>query len=347
MLTRGTNETLNQFAIRTAWTYGHFWSPENPDGGNVTQADLAKLTVSDPVVVKALISLSKMDCNRFQSGEYDGRVSPAMIDLIHADRCPVPDYAPPQGCVFAFDDPDLQQIAEKMQADAAQPATGSGNWPSCHGIGNFHCAIVAVNSSGLPSFLKPLWKQVLTNVQRAYAGVGLLFRFLEGGTDLLTGQPFSGNINTDLSFVSSSQGWIGLAIVGTNEGCGSRIWCKFLSTYRGGQSAADVVTQWTTLVKHELGHNCGRSHTSGGVMNPSIVNGLPTLWTPSDPSTNWLNDQFGGVPVPIPGAPNPPVPDPPPATLEARLHALEVGQAVQAAKQSWCIEEIRKLKDRG
>jgi hypothetical protein len=58
-------------------------------------------------------------------------------------------------------------------------------------------------------------------------------------------------------------------------------------------------------------------------MNPSIINGLPTDWVANDPSTNWLKGQFGGVPVPIPGA-TPAPPTPPTSTLEDQVRSLQV-----------------------
>lgn len=351
MPVRKPGESISQFAIRTAWETGHFWSPDNPDGRNIKQSDLKNLKPSDPVVVKALMSFSKFDVSRYtrhvtevhgRAPNFDGELGPAMEKMIEEPngRCPVPDYVPPVGTSFTFTDPDLQKVVERMQLNLALPAIGSGNWPGCNSIGNFHCAAIGVNTSGLPAFLKPLFTQVLKNVQIAYAGVGLLFLFIENGKDILTGKSFSGPINSDMSFVNSSDGWIGLAIVGQNESCSSKIWCKFLNTYRGGSTDAAIVQQWTTLIKHELGHNCGRSHTSGGVMNPSIVNGLPTVWGSDDPSTNWLKGQFGGVAVPIPGGGDVPVPPNPPMTVEERLKAMELKNAIQDAQIKFLIEKV-------
>ncbi len=350
------NESISQFAIRVAWETGHFWSPENSDGRNIKQEDLKLLKPDDPVVVAAMISMSRMEAGRYtkhvldqhgRTPHFDGVIGPAMVSMImeHNARCPIPDYVPPPGTSFLYGDPDLQAVVERMQLQATQPAFGTGNWKGCHQVGNFHCATVGVNTAGLPSFLKPLFLQVLKNVQLAYAGVGLLFRFINDGRDMLTGEELNMNINTEMSFVNSSDGWIGLAIVGTGETCGGRIWCKFLNTYRGGQDNSAIVAQWTTLIKHELGHNCGRGHTTGGVMNPSIVSNLPTEWVQSDPSTQWLKGQFGGVPVPIPGGGPAPNPDPPPgpggSTVERQIRQLQVDNAVQEASIQWCINQIR------
>lgn len=356
---RKPGETISQFAIRVAWQTGNFWNPDSPDGMNIRQEDLAILEPHDDVVVKAMISMSRMDASRYtkhvldqhgRAPNFDGEIGPAIRAMVSEinGRCPVPDFAPPPGVSFAFDDPDLQLICERMQRDAAMPAFGSGNWKGCHNVGEFHCAAIRVDVTGLPSFLNPVFLTVLQNVQRSYAGIGLLFRFINvSGRDLITGAVFDGPINSDMSFVSSSSGWIGLAIVGQGETCGSKIWCKFLSTYKGGSDTAAIITQWTTLIKHELGHNCGRGHTSGGVMNPSIVNGLPVEWGHNDPSTSWLKGQFGGVPVPIIGGPTPPPPPPsPPSTVEQQLQSLRVEVAVLKATDTWVLSEIKKLKGR-
>lgn len=351
---RKPGETISQFAIRVAWETGHFWSPDNLNGVNIKQEDLALLRPDDPVVVAAMISMSKMDASRYtkfvldqhgRAPQFDGVIGPAISAMVSEvnGRCPIPDYAPPQGVVFAFDDPDLQKVVERMQHDATLPAFGSGNWKGCHNVGEFHSASISVDTSGLPAFLSPVFLSVLKNVQKAYAAVGLLFRFIRAGSDMLTGEAFNGSINSDMSFVPNSSGWIGLAIVGQGETCGSKIWCKFLSTYKGGSDPTAIITQWTSLIKHELGHNCGRSHTNGGVMNPSIVNNLPTEWVDSDPSTAWLKGQFGGVPVPIPGSgPTPPIPIPP-STVEQQIRDLQVKNIVQDVTIDWCVKKLRNL----
>tara|TARA_R110000868_G_scaffold405071_1_gene683993 strand:- start:957 stop:1985 length:1029 start_codon:yes stop_codon:yes gene_type:complete len=337
---------LSQKAIRLAWDLGHFWSFEN----EVTQDKLHLLTPDDPVVVQAMISMARSNAtvytkavldNHGRGPQFDGEIGPAMIALMATHRCKVPDFAPPIGVSFAFEDPDLQAVVERMQSDS-MCAFGSGNWRGCHNVGEFHSASIGVNSAGLPSFLSPVFLTVLKNVQRAYAGVGLLFRFIQSGKDMLTGTSFSGQINSEMSFVSSSSGWIGLAIVGQGETCGGKIWCKFLSTYKGGSDTASIVTQWTTLIKHELGHNCGRGHTNGGVMNPSIVNNLPTDWVANDPSTSWLKGQFGGVPVPISGGGDDPKPPTGPKTIEQRMLDQEVANAVQQATLDWLVARERE-----
>ena len=275
---------------------------------------------TDPVAVQALISLAKSDVPAHAAAvlqkhgrgpDFDGEAGPAMAAFLEVGRCPVPDFAPPKGVVFSFDDPGLQEVVEQMQDDGSAEAIGSGNWAGCHNIGNFHSAIINVDVSGLPSFLNPVFRQVIVNVQRAYAGVGLLFRFISSGRDMITGESNGDQSNTDMSFVNSSSGWIGLAIVGQNQSCGSKIWCKFLNTYRGGSDNQSIIQQWTTLIKHELGHNCGRGHTNGGVMNPRSLMVSLSIGYQSDPSTSWLKQQFGGVPVPIPGGEDTPLPPQP------------------------------------
>ena len=283
MRPRKPGETLSQFAIRVAWETGHFWSPDNPEGRNIRQRDLSLLRPEDDVVVKAMMSLSKMDATAYthavmdihrRTPHFDGMIGPAMGTFVQIDRCPVPDFAPPPGVVFSFDDPDLQRVVERMQA---QPAIGSGgNWAGCNGIGDFHCAAMQVNPAGMNARVIPLWHQIMLNCRAAYAGIGLLWKYIDmDGVDLLTGEQFHGNIQTELSFVSQSSGWIGLAIVTRNEGCSSKIWLKLLSSYLGGNNDAQIINQITTLLVHEGGHNTGLPHTNGGVMNPSLVRGLP------------------------------------------------------------------------
>lgn len=273
-----------QAAIEKLFELGHFANPAKLDTFNVERSDLPKLGFNDPVVKQAIASYQAFmgaDGDRLSNEHHarpmihDGEVGPATLALFEVQRCAVPDYR-----------------REPL------PAVGTGNWPRCHGIGNFHAAKVYINRRGMPSFLAPVWDQVWENTVRAYEDIGL--RFVE------TDDPNSHN--TSINFVGSSSGWIGLAIVGRGQGCGSKIWSRYLATYRGGSTAASITQQWTSLVKHELGHNCGLEHSRGGVMNPSIVNGLPTSWK-GDPSEPQLKRWFGGEPIPG-DEPEPPQPPP-------------------------------------
>lgn len=341
------NSTLNPAdAIQMVFESGGFWDPANPECHNVKQSDLPSLKPSDEVVKLAFRSRSRMQAAEYAEAalahhgrvpNFDGELGPAMTAMLKTPRCYVPDHAPPKGVEFHFDDPALQQVCERMRDDPQQ-AIGSGNWKRCHGVGDFHSAAVRIDRRGIGSHLQPVFKEVLTNVRRAYAKIGLLFRFIENGQDLVTGESFSGNYNIEFSFVQRSNGWIGLAIVGQNQSCGSNIWCRYLASYR----PSNVINEWTTLIKHELGHNCGRGHTPGGVMNPSIVRGLPLDWVPSDPSYNWLRGQFGGVPVGDDGGGGGDNDDSITKrvkSLESQVDDLLVGQAVQDAMISYLVNK--------
>ena len=188
----------------------------------------------------------------------DGHLGPATRELMKQDRCGCPDYGPD-----------------------VEPAVGTGSWKHCHQIGDFHAATVHVNPEGMPSFLKPKFDEVWARNVAAYDELGLRWiRTEESGA------------NIEFSFVPRSNGWIGLAIVGQGQSCGSGIWCKYLARYQ----PSNIVREWATLVMHELGHNAGLWHTRGGVMNPGIINGLPASWK-NDPSESILKRYYGGEPI--------------------------------------------------
>jgi hypothetical protein len=276
-----------QEAIQRLWDLGHFANPAKADTFNVEEKDLGKLRLEDEVVRQAIASYQDfmaIDGDRLSLDHHgrpmihDGDVGPATKDLLEIERCGNPDY-----------------YREPL------PAVGTGGWARCHDIGNFHAAKVKLIPSGMPSwmtqqvFRERIWPQVVA----AYDEIGLHWILVDSG--------FS---NTTLEFVSRSSGWIGLAIVGRGQGCNDEIWSRYLATYTGGSSLESKIQQWVTLIKHELGHNSGLGHSRGGVMNPSIINGLPVSWK-NDPSESQLRKWYGGEPVPG-GNPLPPdTPQPP------------------------------------
>jgi hypothetical protein len=259
--------------IRLLDTTGHLRRPfGTPDQGPWPITELDHLTLEVAEVREAVKSYQAMYATQLepliathhpqrQSAAVivDGEIGPAMLDLLNQPRCRCPDYMM-----------------------GPEQLVGSGNWKGCHGIGDFHAAIVRV-ANALPPFLTPHFGAIWQRVVQSYEEIGL--RFVRDDT--------SARPNIDISFVEPDGGWIGLAIVGQNETCATKIWARFDKDYR----PANIVSEWTTLIRHELGHNCGLGHSQGGCMNSYIVAGLLPTWR-GDPSYPLLAKRYGGQPVP-------------------------------------------------
>jgi len=256
------------------WT-GHLQYPDGQEQNLVTGP--FNQAIKSAEGKKAVASFQKFEAdlvNRLcmkihgRPAQFDGDIGPATEKAFDIERCGHPDYGP-----------------------EVHAAVGSGgSWARCHNVGEFHCAKIRVNKNGLPSFLEPVFDEAMSRVFSAYNAIGLKFILTENN-----------DANIEMSFVSRSNSWIGLAIVGQRESCSSNIWCKFLATYK----PSNVLNEWTTLLMHELGHNAGLQHTRGGIMNPSIVNGLAPTWA-GDPSESILKQYYGGEPIPSEQPPIPP-----------------------------------------
>ena len=227
-----------------------------------------RLKLNDPEVERAVASYQDFFSEPLEvlaiqhhgrAASHDGRIGPATKAILNCLRCEHPDYGP--------------------QVAAAQ---GTGGWKGCHGVGNFHAATMYIDESGMPSFLRPVFDEVLKNTFASYAELGLR----------ITRTTNKNGANLTSSFVSRSSGWIGLALIGPGR-CESTLWQRYLATYR----PSNVVREWTTLWKHETGHNVGLQHSRGGVMNPGILQGLPISWK-GDPHWSTLARMYGGQPVP-------------------------------------------------
>lgn len=255
-----TDQTLISFLDH----YGHLRQPFGEPRGIF---NIASLTAESQIVRDAIESYQafhSISLERIATGIFSRVYRPVtgVIDeptniLLNTARCDCPDYA------------------------TAAEESGTGNWNGCHGIGPFHCASVRFLNNP-PDFLAPLIDTIWDRVVDSYAELGLLFR-----------RDDTAPSNIDISFVQPDSGWIGLAIVGQGQRCQDQIWAKFDKNYK----PTNLISEWTTLIKHELGHNCGLSHTQGGVMNPYIIGGLPVSWG-NDASYPLLKARFGGAALP-------------------------------------------------
>ena len=253
---------------------------DQPCGGSRQEWNVEELaSVGDWPVGRAIASYQDFhsEClDRFcldhhsRPARADGDIGPATRDLFALPRCGHPDYGP----------------------DVAA-ATGSGNWRGCHGIGNYHSALVHVDKTDMPGFLRPHWDEALKLAFASFAEIGLKFALTDDES----------KANIIVTFETARRGWIGLAIVGSGQSCNSTIWAQF----HAGYHPTKIVSMWTQLLMHEFGHNCGWQHTRGGVMSATLMVELPPTWI-GDPIEPLAKRMYGGVP--IPGA-EPPEPGPP------------------------------------
>jgi hypothetical protein len=255
--------------------YGHLRRPFGEAELNI--GDPAKLTIKSGIVqdaIQSYRSFHSVPLEHIAAGIWpeersatpvgygtalEHGLDEATATLITTSRCSCPDYA-------------AAEVAE----------AGTGSWQGCYNIGQFHQANVKFLNSP-PAHIAADFDTIWQRVVDAYSEVGLYFSRV----------PASSFANIEVTFTELGGSTIGLAIVGSNEGCQSTIWAKFAPSYR----PANLVSEWTTLLKHELGHNCGLQHSNGGVMNPYIIAGLPVSWK-SDVSFPLLAKRFGGVQVP-------------------------------------------------
>lgn len=270
---------------------GHFRNPVNRNGQswNVNRADLATISLRHPAVKEAVRSYQDFQAAILEPlslkinnrpAIHDGDIGPATAKLFEVERCDCPDYYIPE-----------------REGFYVEQAMGSGSWPAnCIAAWkDTHAITINVNKSGMAGFLQPVFEtQVWPAVLFAYAEMGLMLVRADGDT--------RANLQTSFQPSVGGGGAIGLAIVPSNQTCSLSIWNRF----KAGYQPRNVVSEWITLIKHELGHNMGLNHSRGGVMNPSIVEGLPVSWK-TDTSASILRRWFGGEPVPnAPGGPDGP-----------------------------------------
>ena len=309
--------------IQFLWWHGYFWKYDS--GKNVRQEDLANLTVADRPVIEALFAWQQADGNFDRLSQVihgraiiaNGEAGPVTNAMLSVPRCPMPDFAPPEGASFDFGDAELNAAVATMQANA----TGSGSWPvpgcdpSVPNGSTTHSIRIALDVSRCPSTIKGYLDKALAEVVKAYAEVGLAVRYLQ----------YTGGTIPDCE-ISKRFESLGGSVIGWNEfpnggTCNQTIQGRLDTGYAPGNWLL-----WANLECHETGHGVGLQHGRGSIMNPSILLVDPMTWVGTYSFAN-LKRWFGGVPL---GPVDPPPPPPPPGdyngvyTYQGKLFKIKV-----------------------
>ncbi len=238
-------------------------------------------------------------------GTHDGIIGPGSEEMFGSDRCGEPD----------------RPVFGKPAAATAEASARSWKKGCIPGWEDVHTFVVDVDKSNMPAFLgakddpNSIMEQAWELMRLSYWNIGLAV--LRSDID----SRYASHVNSRMTFTNLRGSTIGLAIVGNNPKCGSTIWMK----YDRGYSPSDLVSEWSTLFRHEGGHNVGLSHFRGGTMNSSILRGLddPDQWR-NDPAFGQLEKWFTGVAVI--GGPGGGPDDPPPPTGGTIHHFTGPGQ---------------------
>jgi hypothetical protein len=297
---------------RAKWLhqFGHAWNPAFPNLWNIDAGRAALMDGSESDYRDLVRSFQQLDANiAAMAAHYHGRpliddgdVGPATNAVFHFRRCSMPDFAPPAGAAFHYEDPELQAAVESYQRFAEAGYTGgSGSWPKgCDPAQpDVHSVVVRLDSSSASSHQKSILADVLRYVEETEAEMGQAVRHVVDGT--------YENPQHDVKFQFIAGGVIGFAYFPDANTCRQTVTARIDNSF---DARLPVLAE---LLTHEYkGHSDGLEHTRGGIMNPSI--GSPTArasWK-GDPHERTKTRYFGGVAIPGPTPAPVPTPTPTP-----------------------------------
>lgn len=294
--------------LSSMYLWGYFWIPDLGEAANVRDMDdVSRLTLNDRAAKEAIAAWQSFDANfdamalilHLRKIIADGDVGPVTATMLNAPRCPIPDFAPPPNASFDYGIPDLNEAVKSYQKFAEYKG-GSGSWPKCDPQRpDVHSTRVNLNTSKASTKQKGMLKAATELVEKCEAEIGQAVRHI-----------FDGDANEaehDVRFEYIAGGVIGYAYFPEPDTCDQVVQCRIDNSYDPG-----TVT-FANLLTHEYkGHSDGLDHTSGGIMNPSIITYDPLTWI-GDKHEKTKRKYYGGVPIPTsPTTPNPdPVPTPP------------------------------------
>lgn len=288
-----------------AFKRGRGWDPKYPNLRNLDPTAVRKMDGSESDAKLLIKSLQESDANydplvlafhkRFP--DYDGEIGPATLALVNIPRCPLPDFAPPPGARFYYEDLDLQAAVESMQEAAAAAFTGA-YWRGCDPQRpDIHSLTIGIDIRQAPSNFLDHQEEILEARRACAAEIGVAVRFVINPQSMEGLQQYQ-------VYRNIPGGVIGMNYFPSSNSCGKIPNGSMDSTYNPSDWKLHA-----NLGTHESeGHGFGFNHTRGGIMNPSIVLVWPLSWK-NDPSWSVAERYYGGKP--IPGTPGP-GPDPGP-----------------------------------
>jgi hypothetical protein len=305
--------------LRQAYERGRAWNPDYPDLLNLDPAAVAKMDGDEADAQLLLKSLQESDANfdllvrqeHRREPLFDGIVGPATKTLVELPRCPLPDFPPPPGARFFYENPDLQAAVESMQAAAA--FTGS-YWRGCDPTRpDIHSLVIGIDIRRAPSNFLAHQEEILEARRACAAEIGVAVRFV------INPQSTAGLQQLQV-YKSIPGGVIGMNYFPSGNSCGK--------IPDGSMDSGYNPSDWRLhagLGTHESeGHGLGFNHTPGGIMNPSILLTWPLTWK-GDPSWRVAERYYGGQPIP-PTTPGPgPDPQPPPGDTIVWQGSLPAG----------------------
>lgn len=282
------------------------FDPAFPNLANLDRGRVALMDGSEEDARQLVESLQRSDANynvlvqafHQRDPNYDGIIGPATKLLVDIPRCPLPDFPPPPGASFHYDDPNLQAAVESQQRAAA--FVGSF-WRGCDPQRpDIHSLVIGIDARKAPSVFLQNQEKILSARVAAAAEIGVAVRFIINPRFLEGLQQYQVYYNMPGD------------VIGTNyfpqaNSCGQ--------IPNGSMDSSYNPSDWrlhACLGCHESeGHGFGFNHTNGGTMNPSILLTWPLTWK-GDPSWNVAKRYYGGEPlVPVTPPPGPgPIPSP-------------------------------------
>lgn len=280
--------------------FGHAWG--NPALRHIDARQAALMDGSEADYRELVRSFQELDANvaamvgalHGRALVADGDVGPATEAVLGFRRCAMPDFAPPPGASFHYDDPNLQAAVESMQRAAAEPRITGPYWRGCDPQRpDVHSLVIGIDASDAPSVFKANVEQILAERTRIAAEIGVAVRFVINPKSLDGLQQYQ-------VYRSIPGGVIGMNYFPNSNSCGRIPNGSMDSTYNPSNVRLHI-----GLGTHESeGHGFGFNHTRGGIMNPSILDS-PLTWKGdaawSQVTRYYPAEPLEPAPTPIPG----------------------------------------------